>query len=222
MVKYIINDYFIRLNPRNVKKEDLRFLPIYIWCFLMCIESMEVDKGIFFCSYMTSAMIGMAFSYLCGRTLPKIFYLLPMSKEERQQYVTIGFNIRLLIPQIIYCLWAGVIFLFNRINLLDYLTGFGMLLICNAAVQTASAIIKVDEFIGAFQFFARFVMLGGFFIYYAIYEGRVLKVLSATANRTLLIIWYVVVVALLVVIVKYTIRDYKNMVRKAASYEYTN
>ena len=65
-------------------------------------------------------------------------------------------------------------------------------------------------------------MLGGFFIYYAIYEGRILKVLSATANRTLLIIWYVVVVALLVVIVKYTIRDYKNMVRKAASYEYTN
>ena len=153
MITYIIKDYFIHLNPRNIKKEDLRILFVYLFCFAESIIVMEVDKGIFFYSFIVSAMIGIAFSYLCGKKPSKIFYLLPMSKKERTQYVTIGFKIRLVIPQIIYCLWAGVILLLNRISWQDYLTGFILLLFCNAAIQTASGVVKTDEFMGAFQFF---------------------------------------------------------------------
>lgn len=220
--KYIIKDYFIQLNPRNIKKEDLRVLFVYLFCFAESIIAMEVDKGIFFYSFIVSAMIGIAFSYLCGKIPSKMFYLLPMSKKERTQYITTGFKIRLIIPQVVYCLWAGVILLLNRISWQDYLTGFIMLLICNAAVQTASGVVKKDEFMGAFQFFVRIVLFMGFCIYYAIYESKILGSLSATQIKYLLIIWYVIVAALLLVMVKYTIQYYKNMIKRTAYYEYTN
>lgn len=220
--KYIIKDYFVNLNPRNIKKEDLRILLVYLFCFVESIIAMEVDRGIFCYSYIVSAMIGIAFSYLCGKKPNKIFYLLPMSEKERIQYVTIGFKIRLIIPEILYCLWAGVLLLFNMISWQDYLTGFVMLLICNAAVQTASGVVKTDGFMGAFQFFVRIVLFLGFFIYYAIYESKMLGRLSATQIKYLLIIWYVIVVALLFIMVKYTIQYYKNMIKRTAYYEYTN
>ncbi len=220
--KYMIKDYFIYLNPRNIKKEDLRVLFIYLFCFAESIIVMEVDRGVFFYSYMISAVIGIAFCYLCGKKPSKIFYLLPMSKKERIQYATIGFKIRLIMPQVLYCLWAGVLLLLSRISWQDYLTGFIMLLICNAAIQTASGVVKKDGFMGAFQFFVRIVLFIGFFIYYAIYESKMLGSLSATQMRCLFIIWYVIVTVLLLVMVKYTIQYYKNMIKRAACYEYTN
>lgn len=220
--KYIIKDYFVNLNPRNIKKEDLRIVFVYLFCFVESIIVMEVDKGIFFYSYIVSAMMGIAFSYLCGKKPSKIFYLLPMSKKERTQYITIGFKIRLIMPQIIYCLWAGVILLLNRINWQDYLTGFILLLFCNAAVQTASGVVKTDGFMGAFQFFARVVSFMGFSIYYAIYESKILGSLSVAQIKHLLIIWYVIVVVLLFVMAKYTIQYYKNMIKRTVCYEYTN
>lgn len=222
MIKYIIKDYFILLNPRNIKKEDLRILFVYLFCFVESIIAMEVDKGIFFYSYIVSAMIGIAFSYLCGKKPDKIFYLLPMSKKERTQYVTIGFKIRLIIPEIIYCLWAGVLLLFSMISWQDYLTGAVMLLICNAAVQTASGVVRTDGVMGAFQFFVRIVLFMGFFIYYAIYESKILGSLSVVQIKYVLIIWYVIVGVLLLVMAKYTIQYYKNMIKRTACYEYTN
>ncbi len=222
MIRYIIKDYFVNLNPRNIKKEDLRIIFVYLFCVAESIIVMEVDKGIFFYSYLASAMIGIAFSYLCGKTPSKIFYLLPMNTKERTQYVTIGFKIRLIIPEIIYCLWAGVLLLLNMISWWDYLTGFVILLFCNAAVQTASGVVKVDGFMGAFQLFVRIVMFAGFFFYYAIYESKILGSLSAAQVKYLLIIWYGIVVVLLFIMVKYTIQYYKNMVRRAVCYEYTN
>ena len=162
MLKYIINDYLINLNPRNIKKEDLRNLSVYALILGELVVAMEVDGGIFFYSYMISALIGLAMCYQCGRTIPKIFYLLPISKKEREKYLVIGFRIRLIVPVVLYFLWAGILFFLDRISFLDYLTGFLMLFLCNAAVQTSLGVEKVDGFMGSFQFFIRIVMFGGF------------------------------------------------------------
>jgi len=220
MVKFVLNDYWQSLCLKNVKKEHLSYAVIYIYGIAMIYNIAEVHYGVFLYCYMISALLGIALSYLCGRKKHKIFYLLPITKKDRIQYATVGFKIKNVIPATIYFVWAGVLALFQYIQFRDFLIGLLLLVLCNMAVQTAA--MQSQDTLGIFQILVRFIMFGGFFFYYVLFEERELGQINSQGTTVLFMIWYVIHIMFVPIIIKYTIRHYKNMIRRAADYEYKN
>lgn len=164
----------------------------------------------FYFPYLISACVGMVLADLCGKRPAKIMYLMPMSGAERRRYAIIGYRLRVAVPLFIYALWAGGLMAVGIISLAYYLTGLGVLLLCNGAVQTVAGARRTEEFIGVFQVFVRVWMFGSFFFYY---------VICMADKAALYIIWFAVVLASAPGILKLTRRDYNSMLRKAEDYE---
>ncbi len=210
MRKNVIADCLMCFHPGNLN--GLYFLEaLLLFLSMLCMfNAFELQNGFVFYPYLISACVGMVLADLCGKRPSKIMYLMPMSGAERRRYAIMGYRLRVAVPLIIYAFWAGGLMAVGLIGLAYYLTGLGVLLLCNGAVQTVAGARRTEEFIGAFQVFVRVWMFASFFLYY---------VLCMADKTALYIIWSVVVLASVPGILKLTRRDYNNMLRKAEDYE---
>lgn len=132
-----IKDYFRSFHWK--KMFSVQLFMFYYWLFfgpIMCWDkecrSMEVI--LIYYSGAVTLLLGMSGMHLNPVRLPKLMYLLPMNREQRESYVRTGFWIRFLAPALAFTIVRGIAWILYPVQsfylLIDVMYVLGLLGAC--------------------------------------------------------------------------------------------
>lgn len=134
MLKNILFDYRMQLTWKTVQKQFVSIIICTYWVFLIPSWSNGMNNA-FLISFLVLGICTFMESRIFSNQVPKMFYLCPISREERRNYVVLGYWIRTITPVIVFIIIQCILMITKLTLLKDVIVGGVHLIIFSMAMN---------------------------------------------------------------------------------------